>query len=84
MWRAFPALWRVRRELRQRNVSVAAIIALHVIYEPAKAHECLFHFLMSVEPLLFPGADIGNLAVGEFFSRVVKAQILTPRSGCSG
>ena len=67
----------VQEELGGLNVLVALTAALHIVHEPAEAHQRLLHFLVPVVPgLLGRGAQVAAPAVGEFLGGVVQAGVL--------
>ena len=53
----------IEQELGQPDIAVAAAAALHVVHEPAKAHERLLHFLVAVIPVLLARPEVGHPAI---------------------
>ena len=45
--------------------------AFHIIYKSSKAYKRLLHFLVSVKPGFFTGANIRYPAISEFFGGIV-------------
>ena len=66
----------IEQEFGELDVTIAVAVPFRVVDEPAEAHECLFHFLVAVEPFLLAGADVRHPAVGQFLRRIVEPFVL--------
>jgi hypothetical protein len=66
---------RVEQELGKHYVFVAAMIAFLIVDKPAKAHQSLFHLLVTIEPVLLSRAKVRDPAISQFLRCVIQAKV---------